>query len=411
MFISPKNDCFHIQTMNFISVDKFQNIPFYKLTCKFCNENKELWICLTCGQAFCSRYVNNHYQTHFADNQQHCICISLIDLSIWCYSCSTEGFKDKGSYIENEKFRPFIDILSKFKFGEKSTFSNKLLGDYFDFNFEKINQIKYTNFIELLKNNKFKNISFLLGAGISTTAGIPDFRSENGIFATIKQKFNINRPEDLFSLDFFQKNPLLLYTFLNENNFLDVKPKINHYFMKYIQDKGKLDIIFTQNFDNLESKSGIDDNKIVFCHGSMKEAHCSGCNQQIDIADINNNIKNKTVKYCNSCHCPCKPKIILYGEALPQLFYKKAEQLFNADVVFIIGTSLNVEPFASLTDMINHKNCWIVLINKMKVGNFNFNDLYNKNLFIEGLCDDIIKQIIIDCDWWDDFNSKYGKLI
>ena len=57
---------------------------------------------------------------------------------------------------------------------------------------------KYAEFIELLKNNKFQKIVFLVGAGILTSAGIPDFSSKNGIFNTIKQKYNLNSPRVFF---------------------------------------------------------------------------------------------------------------------------------------------------------------------------------------------------------------------
>ena len=68
---------------------------------------------------------------------------------------------------------------------------------------------KYPEFIYKLKNHKFKKIVFLVGAGISTSAGIPDFRSEDGIFNQIKEKYNLDSPKLFFDIDYFYRNPVL----------------------------------------------------------------------------------------------------------------------------------------------------------------------------------------------------------
>ena len=73
---------------------------------------------------------------------------------------------------------------------------------------------KFEKFINELKENKYKRISFLVGAGISTSAGIPDFRSENGIYSVIKEKYNLEKPTDLFDIKYFWKNPQVYYTYL-----------------------------------------------------------------------------------------------------------------------------------------------------------------------------------------------------
>ena len=409
MFVSPKRDCPHSTSLLYFPLEKFKEIPFQRIICSKCDENKELWICLSCSKAFCSRYINDHYHRHLEEYPNHCICVSLMDLSVWCYSCKTDGFEDLGSYIESENTSKYVRILSNFKFGEHFNFSAQNLSENLNMNNTKINKLKYQNFIELFRNRKFKRISFLLGAGISTSAGIPDFRSENGYYSKIKAEYKLSHPEDLFSLDLFIKNPNLLYSFISEFVISNPKPTMNHYFMKYIQEQGWLDVIFTQNFDGLESIVGIDDSKIIFSHGKINEGHCALCNESIPISEIKQCVDAKIIKRCPKCNGPCKPKIILYGEDLPRNFYENSEKLYQADLVFIIGTSLNVEPFASLVDLIDSSKSWTVLINKNEVGNFRFGDLYNKNIFLEGLCDDLVKQIVIDCGWWDDFYKKYGS--
>ena len=118
-------------------------------------------------------------------------------------------------------------------------------------------------------------------------------------------------------------------------------------------------------------------------------------------------MNEKSVKYCPKCGGPCKPRIVLFGENLPNNFYESMHFLQETDLVIIMGTSLKVEPFASLTDMVDKKS-WIVVINREKVGNFNYNNISSTKLFLEGTCDDVVKQILEDCGWWDDFSHKYN---
>jgi hypothetical protein len=111
----------------------------------------------------------------------------------------------------------YYKVLSDLKFGK-----NFLVGlenisqamDKLQIDTKKASEIKYTNFIELLKLGKFKKISFLTGAGISTTAGIPDFRScESGIFKTLQEKYKLSTPEEFFDIETFRRKPELFYEF------------------------------------------------------------------------------------------------------------------------------------------------------------------------------------------------------
>ena len=177
--------------------------------------------------------------------------------------------------------------------------------------------------------------------------------------------------------------------------------------MKYLIDKKKCNIIFTQNFDGLEIKANIDKSNIIFAHGSLSEGHCILCNEEIDINLINKGIEEGNVIKCFKCGGPCKPKIVLYNEDLPDIFYEKSNIIKECDLGIIIGTKLIVDPFSKLTNRFNRKNCWILIINKSYVGDFDCYNIYNKELFLQGYCDDIIKQILIDVGWFEDFKNKY----
>ncbi len=101
--------------------------------------------------------------------------------------------------------------------------------DHLNLDTDKVADIKYQNFIEMLKAGKFKNISFMTGAGISTSAGIPDFRSsEGGLFKTLQKKYNLEKPEDFFSIKLFREKPELFYEFSKEFDVSKYKPTITH---------------------------------------------------------------------------------------------------------------------------------------------------------------------------------------
>ena len=110
MIVNPKKDCPHVENSTLLDIDKFKKIPFDELKCQKCDESKELWICLICGEIYCSRYINGHFVEHNKSNPDHCLCLGVIDLSIWCFECinnkqydsneETEGHpEEKGSYI------------------------------------------------------------------------------------------------------------------------------------------------------------------------------------------------------------------------------------------------------------------------------------------------------------------------
>ena len=408
MLVVPIKNCSHITLENLIPLSEFSKIPFHIIKCENCSENYELWICMSCGKSFCGRYKNNHCYLHYTSNNKntHSIFISFLDFSVWCYECDNDFFNDKGNYITNIICDKYIDILSQFKF---SIYYNPTLDDIFnslDLTKEQIKNIKYNNFIELLKNNKLNKITFLVGAGISTSSGIPDFRGTNGVFINIMKKYNLQRAEEFFSKNNFLEKPELLYEYLKQFKSKEYFPNITHFFMKYLIDKKKCELIFTQNFDGLEVKAGINKNNIIFAHGTLTEGHCISCNENIDINLINQGINENRVIKCEKCGGPCKPRIVLYNEDLPESFYEKADYANECDVGIIIGTELVVEPFSRLINRFN-KNAWIIIINKNFVGDFDCYNILNKQLFLEGYCDDIIKQILSDCGWLDDFNNKY----
>ena len=140
---------------------------------------------------------------------------------------------------------------------EVETLNLKMMGMTLD-----SQKLSYEKLVKQLKGKQYKNVCILTGAGISVSAGIPDFRSPgSGIYANL-QKYNLKRPEDLFTLSFFLDNPKVFYEFSREFELEGYHPTPTHFFIKLLDTQGQLTMNLTQNIDNLEEKAGIDPKKL-----------------------------------------------------------------------------------------------------------------------------------------------------
>ena len=102
--VQVKKDCPHVNSRNLFPLEKFKSLPFADLKCKNCEEKSELWICLFCGEAYCSRYINSHFVDHNNSNPEHCLCLGIVDLSVWCYECIDDKKVAKVLFDEAYKF-------------------------------------------------------------------------------------------------------------------------------------------------------------------------------------------------------------------------------------------------------------------------------------------------------------------
>lgn len=275
---------------------------------------------------------------------------------------------------------------------------------------------KYEDLITKLKNGEFKKITFITGAGISTSAGIPDFRSKTGLFAQVQKKYNLSSPEAFFEINCFYKHPEYFYDFCKGFNIDDCKPTKSHLFMGFLNHKGYLSKIYTQNVDGLELKAGLPRDRVVFAHGVTTEAGCPNCLKSVDINVIRKHVLNEKIYYCPDCKKPCKPKVVFYGENLPSSYFSSFEAITQSDLSIIMGTTLKVYPFNRLPYEVP-KECWRVLINRSQVSGsiFTFNPLkfsddYSNDIFISGYTDEVVVKIAKDCGWEEEFNTYIESL-
>ena len=135
--------------------------------------------------------------------------------------------------------------------------------------------------VELLA--KANNVMIVTGAGVSVSCGIPDFRSETGIYSRLEE-FELDDPQQMFDIKYFRDSPDIFYSFAKELYPSNYEPSPSHVFVKLMEEKGKLLRNYTQNIDTLEHKAQI--KRIVNCHGSFATASCVTCGYQCEGKEI-----------------------------------------------------------------------------------------------------------------------------
>ena len=198
-------------------------------------------------------------------------------------------------------------------------------------------------------------IVFFGGAGVSTESGIPDFRSQDGLY---HQQYKYP-PEMIISHSFFVRDTEEFYRFYKDKMLiLDVEPNAAHYFLAELEKAGKLTAVVTQNIDGLHQKAG--SRKVYELHGSIHRNYCQRCGKFFDAAYIRD---SQGIPRCDECGGVVKPDVVLYEEGLDNDVISGAvSAIRNADCLIIGGTSLVVYPAAGLIDYFSGDK--LVLVNK-----------------------------------------------
>ncbi|RAL00999.1 putative histone deacetylase SIR2 [Aspergillus ibericus CBS 121593] len=241
--------------------------------------------------------------------------------------------------------------------------------------------------VRLLK--ECKNIVVLTGAGISTSLGIPDFRSKDtGLYSQLAH-LGLSDPQEVFDIQVFREDPSIFFSIAKDILPTEKKFSPTHAFIRLLQDKGKLLTNYTQNIDNIEANAGVLPENIVQCHGSFATATCVKCQRKVMGDEIFDEIKKGVIPQCTSCptifaedsgvkrkrnsngvhrsrkdndgdssdddyEIPTagvmKPDITFFGEDLPDEFGHRLlhHDRDRVDLVIVIGTSLKVAPVAEV---------------------------------------------------------------
>lgn len=199
------------------------------------------------------------------------------------------------------------------------------------------------------------NIVFFGGAGVSTESGIPDFRSQDGLY---NQKYKYP-PEQIVSHTFLTKKPQEFFEFYKDRMiYKDAKPNKAHLKLAQWEKEGKLKAVITQNIDGLHQAAG--SKNVLELHGSTLRNYCLKCGRRYDIDYVINS--KETIPYCE-CGGMVRPDVVLYEEGLDMDVIESAvSYIKNADVLIIGGTSLAVYPAAGLIDYYTGDK--LVVVNK-----------------------------------------------
>uniref|UniRef100_A0A8C7W0U3 Deacetylase sirtuin-type domain-containing protein n=1 Tax=Oncorhynchus mykiss TaxID=8022 RepID=A0A8C7W0U3_ONCMY len=196
---------------------------------------------------------------------------------------------------------------------------------------------------DLTKNiggGQYKRIIVMAGAGISTPSGIPDFRSPgSGLYDNLQQ-YNLPYAEAIFEINYFHHNPNPFFALAKELYPGNYQPNLTHYFIRLLHDKGQLLRMYTQNIDGLERLAGIPPEKLVEAHGSFATATCTVCLRDYKGEELRPDIMKGTVPKCPTCKGVVKPDIVFFGEELPPHYFSYLKDFPLADLLIIMGTSL-----------------------------------------------------------------------
>ncbi|ORY07786.1 DHS-like NAD/FAD-binding domain-containing protein [Clohesyomyces aquaticus] len=280
-----------------------------------------------------------------------------------------------------------------------------------------------------------KNIVVITGAGISTSLGIPDFRSKNTGFYSRLQEMGYSEPEQVFDITNFDEDPKTFYTLAG-----DILPDLKkwtptHEFIRLLQDKDKLLTNYTQNIDNVESHAGIRSEKLIQCHGSWATATCRKCKYRIPGEEIFEDIRAHKPAECQRCvqeiatHKPgmkrkrssnghkkrrapggddsdsdgaydipqpgiMKPDITFFGEALPADFFDrlKTQDKDKVDLVIVMGTSMKVAPVSEIPNFLP-RDVPQIYISRDPIHHINF------DINLLGDCDAVVAELARRAGW------------
>lgn len=212
-----------------------------------------------------------------------------------------------------------------------------------------------------------KNIVFFGGAGVSTESGVPDFRSEKGLYNAM-QKYK-RSPEEMLSRTFFINETEIFYDYYKNNLiYPDAKPNKAHLALSELEKEEKLSAVVTQNIDGLHQAAG--SKNVLELHGSVHRNYCLSCGKKYELNYI---LSSSGIPRCQ-CGGIIRPDVVLYEEPLDNFVISQSVDAIRAcDTLIIGGTSLVVYPAAGLVNYFKGKH--LILINKSRTDYDNRADL------------------------------------
>jgi NAD-dependent deacetylase len=210
---------------------------------------------------------------------------------------------------------------------------------------------------------KSKNVVVFTGAGLSTESGIPDFRSPGGVW----DRYN---PEDFYFQKFLASEASREKYWQMATEMYEpmkkARPNLAHLAIGEMERLGKLDCVITQNIDGLHFKAGNSEEKVIQLHGTAMYVSCLSCGKKYDRDEIQDRIqKGLKAPRCDDCRGPLKPATISFGQSMPE---RETEEAYHrssvCDLFIVIGSSLVVQPAASMPLVAKRNGAKLVIINR-----------------------------------------------
>ena len=208
------------------------------------------------------------------------------------------------------------------------------------------------------------------GAGMSTESGIADFRSPGGIWSRFQPVMYDDFIRSREARKRYWQMRLELY-----REFGGAQPNAGHQALAKLEELGKLKAVITQNIDGLHQEAG--SSKVVELHGTARKMACVRCGLEWEPETILQRVRDgDEAPDCEVCGAPIKAKTILFGQAMPVAEMEEAAELSrSADVYLALGSSLTVEPAASMPRLAKHAGARLIIINKTETAADHLADL------------------------------------
>jgi len=197
------------------------------------------------------------------------------------------------------------------------------------------------------------------GAGISAESGIPTYRGDDGVW-------NKYDPAKYAEISNFLADPAYYWSFFREIRYpvlRDATPNPAHLALATLEQRGKLKAVITQNIDGLHQEAG--SKRVLELHGNTRRITCMDCGTTCSLEEVHTRLQEVFPPTCQACQGVLKPEVVFFGESLPpDVLDDAVDETRNCDLFLVVGSSLVVQPAASLPPLAVQSGAALVIINR-----------------------------------------------
>ena len=203
-----------------------------------------------------------------------------------------------------------------------------------------------------------KNVVFT-GAGISTESGIPDYRSQGGIWDKFRPVYFDEFMSSKDSREEYWRRWVELY-----QGIVKARPNAAHLALARLEKMGRLQALITQNIDGLHQASGLVDENIIELHGNTCRIRCMSCRKISPLENVQQRLAAGDMAPECECGGFLKPDTISFGQAMPAAEVEKAAALSqNCDFFLVVGSTLLVQPAAHMPIYAKNSGAFLAIVN------------------------------------------------